>query len=240
METCAIERHLTSSSNKSPEPQDPGPLTTTDIYAPQQDGATSPAHAKKPTSPYSLTKLGPATAVQWTTPTSSDSQPLLGATTAGELTTSTSSDNRVPVVARCDHGRAKHDRAMNSSVGVGAIIGLQSSKILGYDSQAKYTVSARQRLKMELCSRAWLSPELVRVLQDYGSRCCSEHSKIFTARGYQTGSSWLVETCCWWRAATIKRLREEIAVVKEKWAELSHAIKNLVPDWMKQRLLILS
>ena len=58
------------------------------------------------------------------------------------------------VAASYDHGRAKHERAMNSSVGVGAIIGLHSSKILGYDSRAKNAVSARQRLAIELCSRA--------------------------------------------------------------------------------------
>ena len=38
----------------------------------------------------------------------------------------------MPVAASYDRCRAKHDRAMNSSVGVGAIIGLHSSKILGY------------------------------------------------------------------------------------------------------------
>ena len=97
----------------------------------------------------------------------------------------------VPVAASNDHGRAKHDRAMNSSVGVGAIIGPHSSGVLGYDSRAKNAVSVSQQLAMELCSRARLSPELVRVLQDYGARCCSEHGKIFTAGGYQTRSS-----CC--------------------------------------------
>ena len=35
----------------------------------------------------------------------------------------------MPVAASYDHGRAKHDRAMNSSVGVGAITGLHSSMI---------------------------------------------------------------------------------------------------------------
>ena len=54
-----------------------------------------------------------------------------------EPTTPTSSDIRLPVVASYDYGRAKHGRAINSSVGVGAMIGLRSSKILGYDSLAK-------------------------------------------------------------------------------------------------------
>ena len=43
----------------------------------------------------------------------------------------------VHVAASFDYGRAKHDRAMKSSVGVGAIIGLHSSKILGYESGPK-------------------------------------------------------------------------------------------------------
>ena len=46
----------------------------------------------------------------------------------------------MPVAASYDHGRAKHDRAMNSSVGVATIIGPHSSKILGYDSWAKSRV----------------------------------------------------------------------------------------------------
>ena len=33
----------------------------------------------------------------------------------------------MPVAASYDHGRAKHDRAMKSSVGVGAIFGVKSS-----------------------------------------------------------------------------------------------------------------
>ena len=127
----------------------------------------------------------------------------------------------MPVAASYRHGRAKHDRAMNSSVGVGAIIGLHSSKILGFDSRANNAVSGSQQLAMELCSRARLSPELVRVLQGYGARFCSERGKIFTAVGYQTRSS-----CCWSRPATIKRLSEEIDVGIEKWADQSHAIKN--------------
>ena len=52
------------------------------------------------------------------------------------------------VAASNDHGRAKHDRAMNNSVGVGAIIGLHSFKILGYDSWAKNAVSGSQQLAM--------------------------------------------------------------------------------------------
>ena len=48
-----------------------------------------------------------------------------------------SSDNQFPAVASYDYGRAKRDRAMNSSVGAGALIGLRFSKILGYDSLAK-------------------------------------------------------------------------------------------------------
>ena len=76
------------------------------------------------------------------------------AVTAGEPTTPTNSDNRLPVAANYDHCRVKHDRVMNSSVGVAAINGLHSSKILGYYSRAKKkAVSARQRLAMELCSR---------------------------------------------------------------------------------------
>ena len=88
-------------------------------------------------------------------------------------------------------------------------------------TRQKHAVSATQRLAIEQCSRAWLSPKLVWVLQGYGARCCCEHDKIFTAQGYQTRSS-----CCWWRAATRKWLREEIDVGIEKWADLSHAIKN--------------
>ena len=154
MKTCTIEHHLTSSSNEYPEPQDPRPLSTTDIYAPQLDAVISQEHATTPTSPYSYPQLGPKTSVQSTPPTSSDSHHLLEAATAGETTAAKSSDDRVPVVASYDHGQAKHDRAMNSPVGVGAIIGIHSSKILGYDSQAKNTVSATQRLAIEQCSRA--------------------------------------------------------------------------------------
>ena len=154
MKTCTIERHFTSSSNEYPEPQDPRPLSTTDIYAPQLDTVISQEQATTPTSPYSYPQLGPETSVQSTPPTSSDSQHLLEAATAGETTTPKSSDDRVPVVASYDHSRAKHDRVMNSPAGVGAIIGLHSSKILGYDSQAKNTVSATQRLAIKQCSRA--------------------------------------------------------------------------------------
>ena len=112
MEACAIERHLTRSSNESPELQDPPSSVNngTDISAPLLDPATLPEHATTPTSSDSQPQLDPATVGEPTTPTSSDSQPLLDPATAGEPTTPTSSDNRVPVVASYDYGWAKRGR----------------------------------------------------------------------------------------------------------------------------------
>ena len=159
------------------------------------------------------------------TPVTADSPPtsfVTSTTDTATTPTGTVQEESVAVTASYDMGWPKRGRAMNSSTGAGALIGLRSAKVLGYASRVKTcricdtAARAKKDPPPHDCRRNW----------DKSSKVMEPDVAVQLVKELPMSNVQLGALIVDDDAATIKRVREEVDVNIEKWADLSHTRKN--------------
>ena len=130
----------------------------------------------------------------------------------------------VPITGSYDCGWTKRGRAMNSITGTGALIGLHNKKVLAYASRQKKCRTC------EHSKKKGMAPPVhdCRMNWNQSSKAMEPDIAVQVAKEIRKNQVSLGALIADDDASTIKRIREEVDVDVDKWADLSHTNKNFL------------